>query len=246
MESLMLKVENVTKRFGGIIAVDDVSFTLERNKILGLVGPNGSGKTTLFNCISGLYPATAGRILLNDRDITGFKPHRICKLGIGRTFQLVKPFHSLTALENVILGLKFGHPKRINNIPKEAHSLLDFVGLSRKAATISGQLILAERKKLEIARALATKPSVLLLDEVASGLTESETQEIISLIRKINQSGLTILIVEHVMPVVMSLSERIVVLSEGKKIAEGSPDLIAADHKVIDVYLGEPIKSATI
>jgi branched-chain amino acid transport system ATP-binding protein len=243
MESLMLKVENVTKRFGGIVAVNDVSFTLERNAILGLVGPNGSGKTTLFNCISGLFPATAGRILFKDRDITDFKPHRICKLGIGRTFQLVKPFHSLTALENVILGLKFGHQNKVNNSRKEALAVLNFVGLSQKALTISGQLILAERKKLEIARALATKPSVLLLDEVASGLTESETQEIISLIRKINQSGLAILIVEHVMPVVMGLSERIVVLSEGKKIAEGSPDVIAADQKVIDVYLGECIES---
>ena len=237
----MLKIENLTKSFGGLIAVNQVSFELAEGRILGLVGPNGSGKTTLFNCISGLLPPTSGRIIFGGRDITGLKAHQICRAGIGRTFQLVKPFHSLTARENVILGLAFGRGRRTGRLRDKALEILDFVGLGDKAETGAGRLILAERKKLEIARALATEPSLLLLDEVASGLNESESQEIIDLLTKTNQSGLTILIVEHVMPVIMRLSDKVVVLSEGAKIADGPPDEVANDQKVIDVYLGERI-----
>jgi branched-chain amino acid transport system ATP-binding protein len=237
----MLKIENLTKMFDGLVAVDEVSFFLEPGQILGLVGPNGSGKTTLFNCISGLFPPTSGRIVFRDEEITALKPHQICRVGIGRTFQLVKPFHSLSALENVILGLAFGRTQRVNNIRDKAREILDFVGLGQKAGMGAGQLILAERKKLEIARALATGPSLLLLDEVAAGLNESESEEIIDLLRRSNASGLSILIVEHVMPVIMSLSDRVVVLSEGRKIADGPPDEVANDQKVIDVYLGEPV-----
>jgi branched-chain amino acid transport system ATP-binding protein len=237
----MLKIDSLTKKFGGLIAVNEVSFTLERGMILGLVGPNGSGKTTLFNCISGLFPPTSGRILFGDREITGLKAHQICRAGIGRTFQLVKPFHSLTALENIILGLVFGSNEKGGKVREKALEILEFVGLEEKAEKGAGQLILAERKKLEIARALATRPSLLLLDEVASGLNESESEEIIDLLTRSNQSGLTILIVEHVMPVIMSLSDRVVVLSEGRKIADGTPDEVANDQNVIDVYLGERI-----
>ncbi|MBW1712069.1 MAG: ABC transporter ATP-binding protein [Deltaproteobacteria bacterium] len=237
----MLKIENVTKMFGGLAAVNQVSFDLKEGQILGLVGPNGSGKTTLFNCINGLFPATSGRILFEDKDITSLKAHQICKLGIGRTFQLVKPFHSLTAVQNVILGLAFGRRERPAKARRKAMDILEFVGLGHKAQTGAGQLILAERKKLEIARALATAPSLLLLDEVASGLTETESEEIIGLLKKSNASGLTILIVEHVMSVIMSLSDRVVVLSEGRKIADGPPDEVANDQNVIDVYLGESI-----
>jgi len=237
----MLKIDNLTRMFGGLVAVNEVSFTLERGRILGLVGPNGSGKTTLFNCISGLFPPTSGRIIFQDTDITGLKAHQICRAGIGRTFQLVKPFHSLTALENVLLGLAFGNNERGGRAREKAMEILEFVGLGNRAGTGAGKLILAERKKLEIARALATGPSLLLLDEVASGLNEAESEEIIGLLRQTNESGLTILIVEHVMPVIMSLSDRVVVLSEGRKIADGTPDEVANDQNVIDVYLGERI-----
>ncbi|MCF8061110.1 MAG: ABC transporter ATP-binding protein [Deltaproteobacteria bacterium] len=236
----MLNVNHVTKRFGGLTAVDEVSFGLEMGRILGLVGPNGSGKTTLFNCISGLFPPSSGRIVFQEKDITGLKPHRICRLGIGRTFQLVKPFHSLSVKENVILGLAFGHRDRPAGLRAQAMEILEFVGLSGKAENKAGGLILAERKKLEIARALATGPSLLLLDEVASGLTESESEGIIALLKEINERGLSLLIVEHVMAVIMSLSHRVVVLSDGRKIADGPPDEVANDQNVIDVYLGEP------
>ncbi len=239
----MLKIHNLTKKFGGLTAVNQVSFTLEKGLILGLVGPNGSGKTTLFNCISGLVPPSGGSIVFRDEEITGLKPHQICRAGIGRTFQLVKPFRSLSALENVVLGLAFGQSKRVAKMRDKALEILEFVGLHEKAHQSAGQLILAERKKLEIARALATGPSLLLLDEVASGLNEAESEEIIDLLKQCNAQGLSILIVEHVMPVIMSLSHRVVVLSEGRKIADGPPDAVANDQKVIEVYLGEPVPS---
>ncbi len=236
----MLDVSQVTKRFGGLTAVDRVSLDLEKGRILGLVGPNGSGKTTLFNCISGLFPPTSGRIVFEGKDITRVKPHRICRLGIGRTFQLVKPFHSLSVKENVLLGLAFGRRDRTAGLREQAMDILEFVGLSGKAESKAGGLILAERKRLEIARALATGPSLLLLDEVASGLTESESEDIVALLKEINRRGLSLLIVEHVMAVIMSLSHRVVVLSDGRKIADGPPDEVANDPNVIDVYLGEP------
>lgn len=231
----------MTKEFGGLVAVDDVSFAAELNEIMGLVGPNGSGKTTLFNCISGIIHPTSGRIIFQGKDITGLKPHHICTMGIGRTFQIVRPFHSLSALENVIVGLSFGRVEHPENLRDEALEILGFVGLREKAATTAGHLILAERKKLEIARALATGPSLLLLDEVAAGLTETETDGMIDLLKEINKRGVTLLVVEHVMSVIMSLSDRVLVLSEGKKIAEGTPEAIANDPHVVDVYLGESI-----
>lgn len=231
----------MTKEFGGLVAVDDVSFAAELNEIMGLVGPNGSGKTTLFNCISGIIHPTSGRIIFQGKDITGLKPHHICTMGIGRTFQIVRPFHSLSALENVMVGLSFGRVEHPENLRDEALEILGFVGLREKAATTAGHLILAERKKLEIARALATGPSLLLLDEVAAGLTETETDGMIDLLKEINKRGVTLLVVEHVMSVIMSLSDRVLVLSEGKKIAEGTPEAIANDPHVVDVYLGESI-----
>ncbi len=237
----MFTVEHVTKEFGGLVAVDDVSFAAELNEIMGLVGPNGSGKTTLFNCISGIIHPTSGRIIFQGKDITGLKPHHICTMGIGRTFQIVRPFHSLSALENVMVGLSFGRVEHPENLRDEALEILGFVGLREKAATTAGHLILAERKKLEIARALATGPSLLLLDEVAAGLTETETDGMIDLLKEINKRGVTLLVVEHVMSVIMSLSDRVLVLSEGKKIAEGTPEAIANDPHVVDVYLGESI-----
>jgi branched-chain amino acid transport system ATP-binding protein len=240
---MILKIEHLTKRFGGLTAVDDVSFQVRSNEIVGLVGPNGSGKTTLFNCVSGILPLTSGEIVFQNRVISGLKPHQICRVGVGRTFQLVKPFFSLTALENVILGMHYGRKERSRKEAIEGKEILDFMGLGERAGTRAGSLILAERKKLEIARALGTAPALLLLDEVAAGLNELETEEMITLLGKIRANGVTILVVEHVMAVVMGLSDRIVVLSEGSKIAEGTPDIVTNDPRVIDLYLGEALDS---
>jgi branched-chain amino acid transport system ATP-binding protein len=241
---MILKIAHLTKRFGGLTAVNDVSFHVGANEIVGLVGPNGSGKTTLFNCISGTLPLTSGEIVFQDRVISGWKPHEICRAGVGRTFQLVKPFFSLTALENVLLGIHYGRMRRSRTEEAEGKEILAFVGLGDRAGTRAGSLILAERKKLEIARALGTAPALLLLDEVAAGLNELETEEMIALLGKIRANGVTILVVEHVMAVVMGLSDRIVVLSEGSKIAEGAPDTVTNDPRVIDLYLGEALDSA--
>ncbi len=229
-----LAVERVTKAFGGVRAVSDVSLGLDRGEILGVMGPNGSGKTTLFNLIAGALTPNAGRIRFRGVEIGGRGPHRITKLGIARTFQLVRPFMALSALDNVRVGQLYGRDRRHVNPER----LLTVVGLEGKAARRAAQLTLVDRKRLELARALATSPELLLLDEFLAGLTPTETESALHLIRRLQSDGLTILMVEHIVWALMELCPRLVVLSAGEKIADGPPSAVAADPTVVDVYLG--------
>ncbi len=230
----LLDVERVTKAFGGVRAVSDVSLALDQGEVLGVMGPNGSGKTTLFNLIAGALVPDAGHIRFHGRDIAGHGPHRITKLGIARTFQLVRPFMGLSALDNVRVGQLYGRDR--HRVSPER--LLEVVGLEGKAERRAAHLTLVDRKRLELARALATAPELLLLDEFLAGLTPTETESAIHLIRRLQSEGLTILMVEHIVWALMELCPRLVVLSAGEKIADGPPAAVAADPTVVDVYLG--------
>ncbi|RJR29655.1 MAG: ABC transporter ATP-binding protein [Desulfobacteraceae bacterium] len=237
----ILKTEGLSKSFAGLMAVRKVGFTVDQGEILGLIGPNGSGKTTLFNLISGFLRPDGGRVEFRGKEITGLKPHRICEAGIVRTFQLVKPFAEMTALQNVVAGRTYGSKpiRSLKQARTEAEEILAFTGLSGKKSVPAGQLGLADRKRLEIARALATKPDLLLLDESMCGLNPVETEDAIRLIREIRSSGITVIIVEHVMKVVIGISDRIVVMNAGEKIAEGKPLEITTNKTVIAAYLGK-------
>jgi len=224
--------------FGGLAALNDVSFVLDRGEILGLIGPNGAGKTTLFNVINGFYSPSRGEVLFRGQRISGLKPHRICKLGIARTFQVVKPLQRMTVLDNVIASA-FLRAKKRSDAEDIAIDALRFTGLYDDRNMISRGLPLGKRKRLEIARALGTKPEVLLLDESFAGLNPHELDELIEIIKRIRDKGITIMIIEHHMKVIMSLSDRIVVLNYGEKIAEGTPSEIAKNPVVIEAYLGE-------
>jgi branched-chain amino acid transport system ATP-binding protein len=242
MASPVLNGEGVTKFFGGLRAVCDINFELNENEILSLIGPNGAGKSTLFNLITGYYHPTEGRIKFLSKDITRLKPHQICRMGIARTFQLVKSFENLTAQENVSVGHLFGRkPVRgLGRAKEESGKLLDFVGLQGSATVPAKSLTLADRRRLELARAVACSPKVLLLDEVMAGLSATETAEAVSLIRRIQKNfGISIFLIEHVMSAVMDLSDRIIVLNYGQKLAEGSPKEISENPHVIEAYLGE-------
>jgi branched-chain amino acid transport system ATP-binding protein len=235
----LLEVEGVSRSFGGVSAVRDVSFAVEEGEIVGVMGPNGSGKTTLFNLITGALTPDAGRIRLAGEEVTGLSPHRICAKGIARTFQLVHPFPGLTALENVLVGQLFGRKRLPFARAREtAERLLVMVGLGGKEHLPAGQLTVVERKRLELGRALATAPRVLLMDEFMAGLTPAEVGEAIGLLRALQGEGLTLVVVEHIVWALLDLSHRIVVLSAGEKIAEGGPADVARDRTVIDVYLG--------
>ncbi len=235
----LLEVERVSKAFGGVRAVHDVSFTLQEGELLGIMGPNGSGKTTLFNLIAGALSPDAGRIRLGGQDIAGLPPHRICARGIARTFQLVRPFAGLSALDNVLVGRLYGRARATTSEAiAEAERLLALVGLEERAGLPASQLTLIDRKRLELARALATAPHLLLLDEFMAGLNPAETASAMTLIRRLATEGMTVLMVEHIVWALMDLSRRIIVLSAGEKIAEGPPPAVAADPAVVDVYLG--------
>jgi len=234
----LLEVDRVSKGFGGVRAVHEVSFNLDEGELVGIMGPNGSGKTTLFNVIAGAFAPDDGEVRLGGQRISGLAPHRVCAHGVGRTFQLVRPFAGLTALENVLVGRLFGRAGARASAGAEAERLLALVGLEGRGATPAAQLTLIDRKRLELARALATSPQLLLLDEFMAGLNPAETATAMELIRTLVGDGMTVLMVEHIVWALMELSRRIIVLSAGEKIAEGPPDAIAADPAVVDVYLG--------
>lgn len=234
----LLEVTNLTKAFGGLLAVNDISFQVEKGEILGLIGPNGSGKTTTFNCINQFFPVTSGDILFKGKSIIGLKTHQICHLGIGRTFQVVKPLARMTVLENVTASA-FCRVNTIKEAKDEALSVLEFCNLADQNDKPAKSLPIAGRKRLEIARALATKPELLLLDEVAAGLNPGELDAAINLIKKIRDNGISILIVEHIMKVIMTISDRIHAINFGQTIAEGTPQEVASNPAVIEAYLGE-------
>jgi branched-chain amino acid transport system ATP-binding protein len=237
----MLEGERVTKYFGGLAAVRSVSFHVDQGEIVGLIGPNGAGKTTLFNLISGALVPKSGIIRFKGQNITGLKPHRICKMGVGRTFQSVKVFPNMTVLENVLLGFLFGRANSMSpaEAVREANKVLEFVGLSAVKAIPAKDLTLANQKRVEVARALATNPELLLLDELMAGLNPTEVAQAMELVTRIREQGVTIFMIEHVMKAIMSICDRIMVLHHGEKIAEGTPQEIATSRTVVEVYLGE-------
>jgi branched-chain amino acid transport system ATP-binding protein len=234
----LLEVVGVWKRFGGVQALSGVSLDVEAGEIVGLIGPNGAGKTTLFHLVSGFGAPDAGDVRLDGRTVRGLRPHDLCRRGLARTFQIVRPFQALTVLENVRVGALV-RAAGLREATRRAAEVLAWVGLDAQADRPAGGLTLAERKRLELARALATEPRLLLLDEVMAGLTPTETERIIALCRTINARGIAILLIEHVMRAVMALSGRIVVLSQGQLIASGPPAAIARDPRVVAAYLGE-------
>ena len=237
----ILEGKGVTKYFGGLAAVSDVDFNVEQGEALGLIGPNGAGKTTLFNLISAVLPTKSGTIRFKGKNITGLKPYKICRMGVARTFQLVKVFADMPALSNVILGSYFGMSPGMSSkdAVREATELLEFVGLSAVKATPAKDLTLANQKRLEVARALATNPELLLLDEMMAGLNPAEVGQAMELVTRIRDKGITIIMIEHVMKAIMNVCERIIVLHHGANIAEGTPQEIVTSKKVIEVYLGE-------
>ncbi len=238
---MILEVDRVTKRFGGLTAVLDVSFGLGEGEILGLIGPNGSGKTTLFNCINGVFPVTSGGVVFRGDAITGLPAWRVARLGLSRTHQIVRPLAELTVRENVVAGACFGRERMgLSAAEAVADEVLERVGLSSRADLPAGKLNLAQKKRLELCRALAARPYVLLLDEVLAGLNPSEVDAMLGTLRSVRERGVTILLIEHIMRAVMTLSDRVLVLHAGQRIAEGTPDEVTRDPRVVEAYLGNP------
>jgi branched-chain amino acid transport system ATP-binding protein len=237
-----LELRGVTKRFGGVAAVDGVSFEIAKGEIVGIIGPNGAGKTTLLNCISGLHRLDGGDIRWQGESIAGVAPHRIARIGIGRTFQIVRPFSSMTVRENAAVGAMFGSDAARRS-PKGAFEMadqvLELVGLEAKAGHPVSALTIPDRKRLEVARAVATKPQLLLLDEVMAGLNNVEIDEALEMVRAVHATGVTVLLIEHVMRVIVGVCRRAVVLDFGQVLAEGEPEIVLRDERVIQAYLGE-------
>jgi len=241
MSETILEVRNMTKRFHGLVAIDHVTFDLTRNEILGLIGPNGAGKTTMVSLISGTTDPTEGSIAFEGAAIDGLPPYRRGLLGIARTFQIMRPFPGLTVLDNVAVGALFGAAngaRKLSDAQTQAQHWLEFVGLARRAQQRADSLGGPDRKRLEVAKALAMRPKLLLLDEVMAGLNHVEIEEVIEVIKKVRNQGITIIVIEHVMKAIQSLSDRLLVLHHGEKIAEGKPDEVLRNEQVITAYLG--------
>ncbi|MCW9033001.1 MAG: ABC transporter ATP-binding protein [Alphaproteobacteria bacterium] len=235
----LLKIDQLAKSFKGLRAVDGVSIEVPEGKIYALIGPNGAGKTTIFNMIAGVFAPTEGQVLFGGQDITGLRPDQVCQAGIGRTFQVVKPFNDLSVLDNVLVGALRKTP-HVDEAREAASTILKQLGLDGKSQQMATNLTLPERKRLEVARALATGPQLLLLDEVMAGLRPTETDEMVTFFRNLNkETGITILLIEHVMRAVMALSERVYVVNYGQLLSQGTPDEVVNDQAVLDCYLGE-------
>ncbi len=239
--SVLLSVQGVTKRFGGLQALGRVTFDLPQGQILGLIGPNGAGKTTLFNVINGIYPPEEGRVVFRERDVTGLRPYHLAHMGMARTHQIVRPLNELTVRENVMAGACFGREHHVlGEAARIADEVLEFVGLAARASQLASSLNVAQKKRLELARALAARPYLLLLDEVLAGLNPSEIESMVQTILKIREQGITIIMIEHVMKAIMNVSDRVIVLDYGQQIAEGTPQEVAKNPRVIEAYLGDP------
>jgi len=237
-KAICLKVDGLSKHFGGLAANSDVSFSVEQGEIVSIIGPNGAGKSTLFNCVTGFYKPSAGSVTFFGKDITRMRPDKVCKLGIARTFQIVEVVSEMTVLENVTTGALLHH-SRIKPAKDKAEEILHFAGLYEKRDFLGTEITIADKKRLEVSMALATQPRLLMLDEAMAGLTKVELREILDLLRKIRTQGMTLVIVEHVMEAVMQISDRVVVLNSGKKIMEGPPKEVVSNREVIQAYLGE-------
>lgn len=239
----LLDLDGITKSFGGLLANNDIDMQVAEGEILGLIGPNGAGKTTLFNCVTGFYPPTRGQVMFQGQDITGWPPERVCDAGIARTFQIVKVLRDMSVLENVMVGAFLRHSSTADARTR-ALEVLEFTELADKRRQIARNLTIADKKRLELARALATEPTLLFLDEAMAGLNPTETNEAVDMAHRIRDQGITLVLVEHVMKVIMPLADRVVVLDSGAVIADDVPEKVATNERVIEAYLGEKYGAA--